>query len=545
MWNIKTSTNESFIVNTDHILSLKIKNSWEIRKFMNKISKEEKYILNWYEYDENMFLKQSSKAFNSFVLAEYYNNNILQQTPSVIKENDIIDIKVGEYLKYINMMGNGNFRLFRPKKINFDVSINQNLLKIHPFLLGQWLIGILDDQYIDDKFQANLKYYGLSNDKKFIPIEYINTSRFNRKVLMSALIYYDITETENGYSFRISNNQLLKDTLYLIRTIGDVCYQIHDTIYVENEEECIDFVVEKHGVDDYFGFQLDGNHRYMMDNCIVTHNSNGKSVCVELFEKAIGQYTCKFPITLLTQKRAASNAATGELARAKGRRLAVLQEPSEDEKLQVGLMKELTGGDTIMCRALYKDPIEYKPQYKLILLCNHLPSVPSDDGGTWRRIRVIEFTSKFVDNPKEDNEFPIDLELSSKFDIWKEHFISMLLNVYYPIVQAGPISEPEDVLMCTREYQNNNDHMSHFIQLCIEKSNNSFLSADDAFTELKNWVRDDNVPFKVPKKNEFVKVLERKMGKGIRNGGCITFKGFKIRNRYAKTIIENDDDIDF
>ncbi len=208
-------------------------------------------------------------------------------------------------------------------------------------------------------------------------------------------------------------------------------------------------------------------------------------------------------------------------------------------------MKELTGGDTIMCRALYKDPIEYKPQYKLILLCNHLPSVPSDDGGTWRRIRVIEFTSKFVDNPKEDNEFPIDLELSSKFDIWKEHFISMLLNVYYPIVQAGPISEPEDVLMCTREYQNNNDHMSHFIQLCIEKSNNSFLSADDAFTELKNWVRDDNVPFKVPKKNEFVKVLERKMGKGIRNGGCITFKGFKIRNRYAKTIIENDDDIDF
>jgi P4 family phage/plasmid primase-like protien len=273
--------------------------------------------------------------------------------------------------------------------------------------------------------------------------------------------------------------------------------------------------------------------------------SNGKSVCVELFEKAIGQYCCKFPITLLTQKRAASNAATGELARAKGRRIAVLQEPSEDEKLQVGLMKELTGGDTIMCRALYKDPIEYKPQYKLVLLCNHLPTVPSDDGGTWRRIRVIEFTSKFVDNPKEDNEFPIDLELSSKFDAWKEHFISMLLNVYYPIVQAGPISEPEDVLMCTREYQHNNDHMSHFIQMCIEKADASFLSVDDAFTELKNWVRDDNVPFKVTKKNEFLKVLERKLGKSIKTGGCVRFKGFKIRNRYQKAAVNEDDDIDF
>lgn len=273
--------------------------------------------------------------------------------------------------------------------------------------------------------------------------------------------------------------------------------------------------------------------------------SNGKSVCVELFERAIGSYSCKFPITLLTQKRAASNAATGELARAKGRRLAVLQEPSEDERLHVGLMKELTGGDTIMCRALYKDPIEYKPQYKLILLCNHLPSVPSDDGGTWRRIRVIEFTSKFVENPKEENEFPIDLELSNKFDLWKEHFISMLLNVYYPRIQKKPIEEPEDVLLCTREYQHNNDHVSHFIQVCIEKSDNGFLMIDDAFNELKNWVRDDNVPLKVPKKNEFQKILEKKLGKLTKTGAYTGFKGFKIRNRYSKPSVYDDtDDID-
>lgn len=273
--------------------------------------------------------------------------------------------------------------------------------------------------------------------------------------------------------------------------------------------------------------------------------SNGKSVCVELFEKAIGQYCCKFPITLLTQKRAASNATTSELARAKGRRLAVLQEPDGDEKLQVGLMKELTGGDTIMCRALYKDPIEYKPQYKLILLCNHLPSVPSDDGGTWRRIRVIEFTSKFVDNPKEDNEFPIDLELSDKFDSWREHFLSMLLNKYYPAIQHKPIIEPEEVLMCTREYQHNNDHMSHFITVCIEKVESGFLSVDEAFNDLKSWVKDDNVPLRVQKKNEFQKYLEKKLGRCVTIGGCIGFKGFKLRNRYAKPIIDDKDDIDF
>lgn len=81
--------------------------------------------------------------------------------------------------------------------------------------------------------------------------------------------------------------------------------------------------------------------------------------------------------------------------------------------------------------------------------------------------------------------------------------------------------------------------------MCIEKAESSSLLVDDAFTELKNWVRDDNVPFKVPKKNEFLKLLEKKLGKSTPKGGCIRFKGYKIRNRYQKAIINDDDDIDF
>ena len=63
----------------------------------------------------------------------------------------------------------------------------------------------------------------------------------------------------------------------------------------------------------------------------------------------------------------------------------------------------------------------------MILTCNELPEVPSDDGGTWRRIRVIEFTSKFCENPVKPNEFAMDLELSDKFDRWAESFISMFI----------------------------------------------------------------------------------------------------------------------
>lgn len=267
--------------------------------------------------------------------------------------------------------------------------------------------------------------------------------------------------------------------------------------------------------------------------------SNSKSKLVELFEYSFGDYCCKFPITLLTQKRAASNAATSELARAKGKRFACLQEPSEDEKINIGLMKELSGGDKIMARAIYKEPVEFKPQFKLLLLCNHLPSVPSDDGGTWRRIRVVEFTSKFVDNPKEENEFPIDLELGEKIEKWKMYFIPMLLD-YYRLYKSEGLLEPEEVLSCTRDYKRNNDHIADFIHNCIEKDIAAFLSLNDAFIELKAWVKDDNIPLKIPTKPELEKYLSKNLNKCVTRNNFKGFKGFKLKNRYQENIIDDD-----
>ena len=266
--------------------------------------------------------------------------------------------------------------------------------------------------------------------------------------------------------------------------------------------------------------------------------SNSKSLCVEFFEKCFGEYCCKFPITLLTQKRVASNAATSELARAKGKRFACLQEPSEDEKLNIGLMKELSGGDKILARAIYKEPVEFKPQFKMLLLCNHLPSVPSDDGGTWRRIRVVEFLSKFVDNPIEENEFPIDLELSVRMEAWKEHFMSMLIE-YFKLYKQEGLHEPEEILACTREYKRQNDHLADFIHNCVDKKDSAFLSLNDAFLELKAWVKDDNINLKMPTKSELDKYLSQNLTKCVCNNNFKGYKGFLLKNRYQ--LVDNED----
>lgn len=285
---------------------------------------------------------------------------------------------------------------------------------------------------------------------------------------------------------------------------------------------------------------MNGNIREERFHIWTGVGANGKSKITELYESALGDYCCKFPITLLTQKRAASNAATSELARAKGKRFACLQEPSEDEKLNIGLMKELTGGDKIMARALFKEPIEFKPQFKMILTCNHLPNVPSDDGGTWRRIRVVEFTSRFKESPDPNNpdEFKADTDLSSKFADWKEHFMALLIR-YYRLYKEEGVFEPEDVLQCTKEYQRNNDNCLEFIEQEVEKDERSFISVNDLYAKFGYWSK-DNAPHFKPNKKVFSTAMSKTLNnKPVKLGKTAGWKGYRFKQ---EAMLNPDDD---
>lgn len=257
--------------------------------------------------------------------------------------------------------------------------------------------------------------------------------------------------------------------------------------------------------------------------------SNGKSRLLDLIQKTIGDYYCILPIALLTQKRAASNSAQSELERTKGRRFAVMQEPSEQDKINIGFMKELSGNDRILCRGLYKEPFEFKPQFKMILTCNELPEVPSDDGGTWRRIRVIEFLSKFCENPTKPNEFPMDLELSDKFDRWAETFMSMLIERHKNI-NPNNIHEPMEVRIATESYKNNNDIIGQYRteRLVFDKECNSRLRINIIYNDFRVWCM-GNVPKnkKIPDRNQLRAYFEKAIGAyPIDNKG---WKGLKIK----------------
>ena len=98
--------------------------------------------------------------------------------------------------------------------------------------------------------------------------------------------------------------------------------------------------------------------------------SNGKSKLANLFRAALGDYSITIPVTVFTQKRIEYGRACPELQRTKGRRVVFISEPSHNETLNLGIVKEVTGGDAMYTRGLYEDggEIQYVFLFKFRLI---------------------------------------------------------------------------------------------------------------------------------------------------------------------------------
>lgn len=263
------------------------------------------------------------------------------------------------------------------------------------------------------------------------------------------------------------------------------------------------------------------------------NGANGKSTLVELFEDSLGDYAASAPNTILTRQRGSSSNANPEIAKLKGKRFVHTQETEANDCIYVGFLKELTGGDKIIARELYKAPVQFKPQFKFILACNELPNTSGNDDGVWRRLRVVNFGSKFVNEPKNDNEFKKDPNLADKIKTWHESFISILIHYYYKFRQNNHvIKEPDEVLSCTRKYQRENDTMLDYINECLEQveDRKQKLGINTIYINFSEWYR-QGYNEKPPPKKTLKDYLEKRFGSMKASG----FIGLKFKE-------ESDDD---
>lgn len=165
-----------------------------------------------------------------------------------------------------------------------------------------------------NKFLSTLQKYNLIKNKH-IPYDYKCNSRVNRLKLLAGIIdsdgFYD--KKSNYYEVVQKNEKLIDDIIYLARSLGFAAYKHpcikkctnspnpnhQDTYYrtfisgdIDQIPVLLDrkkaaprkqikdvlsvgFTLEKLPEDEYYGFTIDGNHRFLLGDFTVTHNTLG------------------------------------------------------------------------------------------------------------------------------------------------------------------------------------------------------------------------------------------------------------------------------
>lgn len=276
--------------------------------------------------------------------------------------------------------------------------------------------------------------------------------------------------------------------------------------------------------------------------------ANGKSTTVELFQYSFGEYCGTIPITLLTKSKGSSSGASPEVANTRGKRFIIFQEPEKNDQIHVGYMKELTGGDWIYARALFREPVRFKPQFKLLLTCNKLPHIPSDDKGTWRRLRVTPWESEFLDHDKkpafDKRQYFKDYELNDKIKVWASAFMWMLLTKWYPIYMKHGLKEPNKVKMYTDKYQKDSDIYLEFISENLvftssERKKKDYENISIIYATFKNWYRESYASKNCPSKKDLRDYFINHKYSIIGN----TLYGVKFQVSDEKTLVDGLDNL--
>ena len=250
--------------------------------------------------------------------------------------------------------------------------------------------------------------------------------------------------------------------------------------------------------------------------------SNGKSKLASLFRTCLGEYACTIPVTLFTQKRSESGRPCPELQRTKGRRVVFISEPSHNENLNLGVVKEVTGGDSMFTRGLYEAGGEIQCKFTPMLLCNVLPNVTDTSHGAWRRLVSVHFPTTFTDRVLNPHEKQLDPSIDTKIQGWADAFLTYMLTDGFPFYTGRGLAIPSSIQTSTEEYRAECDFYTEFFREKIVASPQvatDRVSWAHVWSTFYLWFKDSIGLEHLPKKVEVRKMLEKEhFKKKLQNG---------------------------
>lgn len=276
------------------------------------------------------------------------------------------------------------------------------------------------------------------------------------------------------------------------------------------------------------GYSLTG---YNTEQCVYFLygiGNNGKSTFQTILQDIMGSYASTVqPEKTLMMKAWGGDTTGNDIAKLKGARLVVCDEPDEGARLNESLIKQLTGGSRVACRFLYGEEFEYKPLFKLWMAMNHKPKIRGTDNGIWRRIKLVPFE---VSIPAEKVDKKLPFKLQKEFP----QILAWAVKGCIKWQQDG-LKEPDCVRNASQEYRHDMDILEGFMQECLEidYSFKEKVMAREIFQVYSRWAKANN-EYEMSSKKFFMEIGKKLPEKGRDRTG-IFYRNVKIIDDYGAT----------
>ena len=129
-------------------------------------------------------------------------------------------------------------------------------------------------------------------------------------------------------------------------------------------------------------------------------------------------------------------------------------------RLDAAMIKQLTGGDVVTARALYKPAREMRPEAKILVVANDAPHIDGDADAVWRRLMVIPFDFRV-------DERHVDRDLTAKLLDERTGILAWAVRGSVEWTENGLGTAPR-VEAAIRRMRERMDPIGTFLQECVE-----------------------------------------------------------------------------
>jgi putative DNA primase/helicase len=190
----------------------------------------------------------------------------------------------------------------------------------------------------------------------------------------------------------------------------------------------------------------------------IGEGGNGKSTFFGAIKNVLGDYAEMVNPDIFIRTSNINKSA--EIVTLKGERLALAAELDTGKSLDAGMLKRISSTDMITARALYKDPIQFMPTHTTVMFSNHLPQVDAGDDGTWDRLVIVPFYTRFRNTSSEIKDYG-----SYLINHCGGAILQWIIDGAVMFFKSGcKIQHPACVKNAIAKYREENDWLGHFIE---------------------------------------------------------------------------------